>query len=102
MTSPQRSSKRQGMIVKAILYGSHGARLIPPRAMFPISICWWSLATRIWPTALRTRAERIDLRLVDPWSRETHKDRALFEKLKDAYVKARCSKDYRIDAEELT
>ncbi|WP_349237678.1 HEPN domain-containing protein [Novosphingobium sp. SG707] len=51
---------------------------------------------------LRTRAERIDLRLVDPWSRETRKDRALFEKLKDAYVKARYSKDYRIDAEELT
>ncbi|NKJ00440.1 HEPN domain-containing protein [Novosphingobium sp. SG707] len=50
---------------------------------------------------LRTQAERIDLRLVDAWPRETRKDRALFEKLKDAYVKARYSKHYKIDAEEL-
>lgn len=50
---------------------------------------------------LRTQAERIDLRLVDAWPRETRKDRALFEKLKDAYVKARYSKHYKIDAGEL-
>lgn len=50
---------------------------------------------------LRTQAERIDLRLVDAWPRETRRDRALFEKLKDAYVKARYSKHYKIDAEEL-
>ena len=50
---------------------------------------------------LRTQAERLDLRLVDAWPRTTRKDRAMFEKLKDAYVKARYSKHYRISAEEL-
>jgi hypothetical protein len=50
---------------------------------------------------LRTQAERLDLRLVEAWPRELRKDRALFEKLKDAYVKARYSKHYRITAEEL-
>jgi hypothetical protein len=44
---------------------------------------------------LRTQAERLDLRLVEAWPRELRKDRALFEKLKDAYVKARYSKHYR-------
>jgi hypothetical protein len=33
---------------------------------------------------------------------DTRKDRAMFEKLKDAYVKARYSRHYRISAEELT
>lgn len=51
---------------------------------------------------LRTQAERLDLRLVDAWPRDTRKERAMFEKLKDAYVKARYSKHYRISAEELT
>jgi hypothetical protein len=32
---------------------------------------------------------------------DSRKDRAMFEKLKDAYVKARYSKHYRISAEEL-
>ena len=50
---------------------------------------------------LRTQAERIDLRLVDAWPRETRADRARFEKLKEAYVKARYSKHYRITEEEL-
>lgn len=50
---------------------------------------------------LRTQAERLDRRLVHAWPRETRKDRATFEKLKDAYVKARYSKHYRISAEEL-
>ena len=50
---------------------------------------------------LRTQAERLDLRLVDAWPRDTRKDRAMFEKLKEAYVKARYSKHYRISAEEL-
>lgn len=50
---------------------------------------------------LRTQAERIDMRLVDAWPRERRDDRALFEKLKDAYVKARYSKHYRISQEEL-
>ncbi|MGV1681738.1 HEPN domain-containing protein [Sphingopyxis sp. NJF-3] len=50
---------------------------------------------------LRTQAERIDMRLVDAWPRELRADRARFEKLKEAYVKARYSKHYRITEEEL-
>lgn len=50
---------------------------------------------------LRTQAERIDIRLVDAWPRETRADRGRFEKLKEAYVKARYSKHYRITEEEL-
>ena len=51
---------------------------------------------------LRTQAERLDMRLVDAWPRERREDRAHFEKLKEAYVKARYSKHYRITEEELT
>jgi predicted nucleotidyltransferase/HEPN domain-containing protein len=50
---------------------------------------------------LRTQAERIDPRLIDVWPRETKTDRARFEKLKEAYVKARYSKHYRITEDEL-
>ncbi|KTE15571.1 nucleotidyltransferase and HEPN domain-containing protein [Sphingopyxis sp. H115] len=50
---------------------------------------------------LRTQAERLDARLVEAWPREDRGDRAMFEKLKEAYVKARYSKHYRITAEEL-
>lgn len=50
---------------------------------------------------LRTQAERVDPRLHDAWPQETKADRARFEKLKDAYVKARYSKHYRITEEEL-
>jgi predicted nucleotidyltransferase len=50
---------------------------------------------------LRTQAERIDMRLVDAWPRELRADRARFEKLKEAYVKARYSKHYRITGEDL-
>jgi predicted nucleotidyltransferase/HEPN domain-containing protein len=50
---------------------------------------------------LRTQAERIDPRLVDAWPRDSRTDRARFEKLKAAYVKARYSKHYRISEEEL-
>ena len=50
---------------------------------------------------LRTQAERIDPRLVDAWPRDTRADRGRFEKLKEAYVKARYSKHYRISVEEL-
>jgi predicted nucleotidyltransferase/HEPN domain-containing protein len=51
---------------------------------------------------LRTQAERLDYRLFNVWPRDTRKERAMFEKLKDAYVKARYSKHYRITQEELT
>jgi predicted nucleotidyltransferase/HEPN domain-containing protein len=50
---------------------------------------------------LRTQAERLDRHLFHVWPRDTKKERALFEKLKEAYVKARYSKHYRISAEEL-
>ncbi|GGN59287.1 nucleotidyltransferase [Novosphingobium indicum] len=50
---------------------------------------------------LRTRAETLDLRLVDVWPRESRKDRAMFSKLREAYVKARYSKHYRISIEEI-
>jgi predicted nucleotidyltransferase/HEPN domain-containing protein len=50
---------------------------------------------------LRTQAERIDMRLVDAWPRELKSDRSRFEKLKEAYVKARYSKHYRISEDEL-
>lgn len=41
---------------------------------------------------LRQQAELHDIRLVDAWPRTQRKERAMFEKLKDAYVKARYSK----------
>jgi predicted nucleotidyltransferase/HEPN domain-containing protein len=50
---------------------------------------------------LRTQAERIDRRLTYVWPTDSRRERAMFEKLKDAYVKARYSKHYRITAEEL-
>ncbi|MBY8829633.1 HEPN domain-containing protein, partial [Hephaestia mangrovi] len=51
---------------------------------------------------LRKQADKLDARLVHVWPRTTRQDRARFEKLKDAYVKARYSKHYRITEEELT
>jgi predicted nucleotidyltransferase/HEPN domain-containing protein len=50
---------------------------------------------------LRTQAERIDRRLVHIWPQGSRRERALFEKLKAAYVKARYSRHYRISADEL-
>jgi predicted nucleotidyltransferase len=50
---------------------------------------------------LRTQAERLDRRLTYVWPMDSRRDRAMFEKLKAAYVKARYSKHYRISAEEL-
>jgi predicted nucleotidyltransferase/HEPN domain-containing protein len=51
---------------------------------------------------LRTQAERIDPRVADAWPREAKADRSRFEKLKEAYIKARYSKHFRISEEELT
>ena len=51
---------------------------------------------------LRTQAERIDRRLFDVWPREAKRERAMFQKLKEAYVKARYSKSFRITEDELT
>ena len=50
---------------------------------------------------LRTQAERLDMRLVDAWPRQLKADRARFEKLKEAYVKARYSKHFRITEADL-
>ena len=50
---------------------------------------------------LRTQAERVDRRLAYVWPSDTRRERAMFAKLKDAYVKARYSKHYRISEEEL-
>ncbi|MGE5562429.1 MAG: HEPN domain-containing protein [Bacillota bacterium] len=51
---------------------------------------------------LRTQAERLDRRLAFVWPKDSRKERAMFEKLKDAYVKARYSKHYRITSDELS
>ncbi|AXU20807.1 nucleotidyltransferase (plasmid) [Novosphingobium sp. THN1] len=51
---------------------------------------------------LRTQAERLHRHLVNIWPSDRRTDRAMFEKLKEAYVKARYSKHYRITTEELT
>lgn len=50
---------------------------------------------------LRAQAERIDPRLANVWPAETRRDRGAFAKLKEAYVKARYSRHYRIDEGEL-
>ena len=50
---------------------------------------------------LRTQVERLDPRLQAVWPSENRKQRGMFEKLKEAYVKARYSKHYRISEEEL-
>jgi len=50
---------------------------------------------------LRTQAERLDRRLVHAWPTDTRQERARFAKLKDAYVKARYSRHYRISEDEL-
>lgn len=51
---------------------------------------------------LRTQVERLDRRFTYVWPSDNRKQRAMFEKLKEAYVKARYSKHYRITAEELS
>jgi predicted nucleotidyltransferase/HEPN domain-containing protein len=51
---------------------------------------------------LRTQAERLDRRLVHVWPTDNRKQRGMFEKLKEAYVKARYSKHYTITVDELT
>jgi len=50
---------------------------------------------------VRKKAEAIDGRLAEAWPRETKFERRCFELLREAYVKARYSKHYKISAEEL-
>jgi predicted nucleotidyltransferase/HEPN domain-containing protein len=51
---------------------------------------------------LRTQAERLDIRLIYAWPRDHKYERTRFEKLKEAYVKARYSRHYTVTEEELT
>lgn len=51
---------------------------------------------------LRSLAERLSPHLVDVWPRETRKVEARFLKLKDAYVKARHSDQFKMTEEEFS
>ena len=51
---------------------------------------------------LRSLAEGLDRRLYGIWPDSNRRERAMFQKLKEAYTKARYSKHYRISEEELT
>lgn len=50
---------------------------------------------------LRDLAEDIDRSLFEVWPRGTRRERALYQKLKDAYRKARYSRHYKIEREDL-
>ena len=50
---------------------------------------------------LRNQARKVDRRLVHVWPDDDRQSRRRFSLLKDAYVKARYSKHYRISAEDL-
>ena len=50
---------------------------------------------------LRTQAERIDRRLTEVWPMDSRRERAMFQKLKESYIKARYSRQWRISDEEL-
>jgi len=51
---------------------------------------------------LRSLAEGLDRRLYGIWPEGNRRERAMFQKLKEAYTKARYSRHYRITEEELT
>jgi predicted nucleotidyltransferase/HEPN domain-containing protein len=51
---------------------------------------------------LRSLAEGLDRRLFGIWPEDSHRERAMFQKLKEAYTKARYSKHYKISEEELS
>lgn len=51
---------------------------------------------------LRSLAEGLDRRLFGIWPEANRRERAMFQKLKEAYTKARYSKHYRISEAELT
>jgi uncharacterized protein len=50
---------------------------------------------------LRSLTEQLDARLIDDWPNETRSHKRAYARLKDAYVKARYSKHYRITEKEL-
>jgi len=51
---------------------------------------------------LRSLAEGLDRRLHGIWPEANRRERAMFQKLKEAYTKARYSKHYKISEDELT
>ena len=51
---------------------------------------------------LRSLAEGLDRRLFGIWPESNRRERAMFQKLKEAYTKARYSKHYRISEEKLS
>jgi len=51
---------------------------------------------------LRSLAEGLDRRLYGIWPESNRRERAMFQKLKEAYTKARYSKHYQISEDELT
>ena len=51
---------------------------------------------------LRSLAEGLDRRLYGIWPEGAHRERSMFQKLKEAYTKARYSKHFKITQEELT
>ncbi len=50
---------------------------------------------------LRSHAEQLDPRLIEIWPRETKKQQAPFNLLREAYVKARYSKEFSIPSDDL-
>jgi predicted nucleotidyltransferase/HEPN domain-containing protein len=50
---------------------------------------------------LRTLSEKLDRRMVHVWPADTRKQAGMFNKLKEAYVKARYSNHFRVSAAEL-
>jgi hypothetical protein len=50
---------------------------------------------------LRKQAALLDRRLLNVWASDGRRGEAMFKKLKDAYVKARYSRHYRITTDEL-
>ena len=51
---------------------------------------------------LRSLAEGLDRRLYGIWPETNRRERSMFQKLKEAYTKARYSKHYKISEDELT
>jgi len=69
-------------------------------------VCFLLVHTFYFPRShnikfLRSLAEDSDKRLTDAWPREGRVDRRRFELLKRAYVEARYSEEYEVDAEDL-
>jgi predicted nucleotidyltransferase len=103
---PQAASAQKGFLFFMSQHELRDAAFILHQATERLYHCVLLVVTFYTPHVhnlafLRTQAERIDRRLVHVWPSDTRQERARFAKLKDAYVKARYSKHYRITEEEL-